>query len=85
MVRISREIPPITEKELIALQEFTTIPSYLIKELPQDKLYALLDILSMADENGEVHTSERKLMDGWGRDNNKARKFLDDFEKTKRS
>lgn len=63
------------------MQEFITIPTYLIKELTQDKLYALLDILSMADENGEVHTSERKLMEAWGWGNNKVRKFLDDLEK----
>ena len=61
------------------MQEFVTIPTYLIRELPQDKLYALMDILSMADENGEIHTSERKLMDRWGWGNNKVRKFLDDM------
>lgn len=63
------------------MQEFITIPTYLIRELPQDKLCALLDILSMADENREVHTSERKLMERWGWGNNKVRKFLDDLEK----
>lgn len=63
------------------MQEFVTIPTYLIRELPPDKLYALLDILSMADENGEIHTSERKLMNRWGWGNNKARKFLDDMRK----
>ena len=56
--------------------------SYLFnKGAPPDKLYALLDILSMADENGEIHTSERKLMNRWGWGNNKARKFLDDMRK----
>lgn len=63
------------------MQEFVTIPTYLIKELPQDKLYALLDILSMADKNREVHTSERRLMERWGWGNNKVRKFLDDMRK----
>lgn len=66
---------------MIKLQEFVTIPTYLIKELPQDKLYALLDILSMADKNREVHTSERRLMERWGWGNNKVRKFLDDMRK----
>lgn len=81
MATTARTLPPITTKELIALQEFVTIPTYLIRELPPDKLYALLDILSMADENGEIHTSERKLMDRWGWGNNKVRKFLDDMRK----
>lgn len=63
------------------MQEFVTIPTYLIEELPPDKLYALADFLSMADENGEVHTSERRLMERWGWGNNKVRKFLDDMRK----
>lgn len=63
------------------MQEFVTIPTYLIRELPKDKLYALMDILSMVDENREIHTSERKLMDRWGWGNNKVRKFLDDMRK----
>ena len=63
------------------MQEFVTIPTYLIRELPQDKLCALLDILSMADENREVHTSERRLMERWGWGNSKVRKFLDDMRK----
>lgn len=63
------------------MQEFVTIPTYLIEELPPDKLYALADFLSMADENREVHTSERRLMERWGWGNNKVRKFLDDMRK----
>lgn len=63
------------------MQEFVTIPTYLIEELPPDKLYALLDVLSMSDENREVHTSERRLMERWGWGNNKVRKFLDDMRK----
>lgn len=61
---------------MIALQEFITIPTYLIKELPQDKLYALLDILSMADENGEVPISVRELMKRWGWSNTKVTGFI---------
>lgn len=58
------------------MQEFVTIPTYLIRELPQDKLYALLDILSMADENGEVHISVRELMKRWGWSNTKVTGFI---------
>ena len=58
------------------MQEFITIPTYLIKELPQDKLYALLDILSMADENGEVPISVRELMKRWGWSNTKVTGFI---------
>lgn len=63
------------------MQEFVTIPTYLIEELPPDKFYALADFLSMADENREVHTSERRLMERWGWGNNKVRKFIDDMRK----
>lgn len=77
---VARAIPPITAKELIALQEFVTIPTYLIRELPKDKLYALMDILSMADENGEIFTTERTLMNRWGWGNNKVRKLLKDMK-----
>lgn len=58
------------------MQEFITIPTYLIKELPQDKLYALLDILSMADENGEVPICVRELMKRWGWSNTKVTGFI---------
>lgn len=76
MATITRTLPPITAKELIALQEFITIPTYLIKELPQDKLYALLDILSMADEDGEVPICVRELMKRWGWSNTKVTGFI---------
>lgn len=66
----------VNRKELIALQEFITIPTHLIKELPQDKLYALLDILSMADENGEVPICVRELMKRWGWSNTKVTGFI---------
>lgn len=70
------ETETITAKELITLQEFITIPTYLIRELPQDKLYALLDILSMADENGEVQICVRELMKRWGWSNTKVTGFI---------
>lgn len=76
MATITRTLPHITAKELIALQEFITIPTYLIRELPQDKLYALLDILSMADENGEVPICVRELMKRWGWSNTKVTGFI---------
>lgn len=58
------------------MQEFVTIPTYLIREMPQDKLCALLDILSMADENGEVHICVRELMKRWGWSNTKVTGFI---------
>lgn len=58
------------------MQEFVTIPTYLISELPQDKLYALLDILSMADENGEVPICVREFMKRWGWSNTKVTGFI---------
>lgn len=58
------------------MQEFVTIPTYLIRELPQDKLYALMDFLSMADENGEVHVCVRELMKRWGWSNTKVTGFI---------
>lgn len=59
------------------MQEFVTIPTYLIRELPPDKLYALLDILSMADENGEILVAQRTLMERWKWGNTKVRNFID--------
>lgn len=58
------------------MQEFVTIPTYLIEELPPDKFYALADFLSMADENGEVHISVREFMKRWGWSNTKVTGFL---------
>lgn len=58
------------------MQEFITIPTYLIRELPPDKLYALADILSMADENSEVHISVRNLMNRWNWGNTKVVNFI---------
>lgn len=59
------------------MQEFVTIPTYLIRELPPDKLYALLDILSMADESGEIFVTQRMLMERWKWGNTKVRNFVD--------
>lgn len=62
------------------LREFVTIPTYLIGQLPPDKFYALVDILSMADENGKVPISERSLMKRWGWGNTKVRNFISYLE-----
>lgn len=58
------------------MQEFVTIPTYLIEELPPDKFYALADFLSMADENWEVPISVRELMKRWGWSNTKVTGFI---------
>lgn len=80
MEEISRTLPPITAKELIALQEFVTIPTYLIEELkdkPYSKLGAYIDFLSMADENGEILVAQRTLMERWKWGNTRVRNFID--------
>lgn len=59
------------------MQEFITIPTSLISELPDDKKLALLDILTMADENGQVQVSERELMSRWKWGGTKVRNFID--------
>lgn len=61
---------------MIKLQEFITIPTYLIEELPPDKFYALADFLSMADEKWEVPISVRELMKRWGWSNTKVTGFI---------
>ena len=58
------------------MQEFITIPTYLISELPADKFHALADFLSMADENREVHICVRELMKRWGWSNTKVVGFI---------
>lgn len=58
------------------MQEFVTIPTYLIEELSPDKFYALADFLSMADEKWEVHISVRELMKRWGWSNTKVTGFI---------
>ena len=68
-------------KELVILQEFISIPVELINNLREDKPYskleAAIDIISMANENGEVPISERSLMKRWGWGNTKVRNFID--------
>lgn len=59
------------------MQEFVTIPTYLIEELPPDKFYALADFLSMADESGEILVTQRMLMEHWKWGNTKVRNFID--------
>lgn len=59
------------------MQEFITIPTYLIEELPPDKFYALADFLSMADESGEILVAQRTLMERWKWGNTKVRNFVD--------
>lgn len=67
-------------KELVVLQEFISIPVELINNLREDKPYskleAAIDIISMANENGEVPISERSLMKRWGWGNTKVRNFI---------
>lgn len=62
------------------MQEFVTIPTYLIEELkdkPYSKLGAYIDFLSMADESGEIFVTQRMLMERWKWGNTKVRNFVD--------
>lgn len=62
------------------MQEFITIPTYLIEELkdkPYSKLGAFIDILNMANESGEVFVTQRMLMERWKWGNTKVRNFID--------
>ena len=80
MATTARTIPPITAKELITLQEFVTIPTYLIEELkdkPYSKLGAYIDILNMAYESGgEFETTRRTLENRWGWSGSRVNSFL---------
>lgn len=80
----TQTIPPITEKELIALQEFVTIPTYLIEESknkPYSKIEAYIDILNMADEiGGEFETTRRTLENRWGWSGRRVSSFLSELE-----
>lgn len=65
------------------MQEFVTIPTYLIEELkdkPYSKLGAYIDILNMADENGEFYSTTRKLMNRWGWGSGKTTSFIKELE-----
>ncbi len=67
------------------MQEFITIPIEIIGDLPIGEPFrnseAYIDLIQMADENGEIITSERKLMSRWKWSNNKVRRFLELLEK----
>lgn len=62
------------------MQEFVTIPTYLIEELkdkPYSKLGAYIDILNMAEESGgEFETTRRSLESRWGWSGCKVNSFL---------
>ncbi len=62
------------------MQEFVTIPTYLIEELkdkPYSKLGAYIDILNMAEESGgEFETTRRTLESRWGWSGCKVNSFL---------
>lgn len=62
------------------MQEFVTIPTYLIEELkdkPYSKLGAYIDILNMAEEGGgEFETTRRTLESRWGWSGCKVNSFL---------
>lgn len=62
------------------MQEFITIPTYLIEELkdkPYSKLGAYIDILNMAEESGgEFETTRRTLEIRWGWSGSKVNSFL---------
>lgn len=62
------------------MQEFITIPTYLIEKLkdkPYSKLGAYIDILNMAEESGgEFETTRRTLENRWGWSGCKVNSFL---------
>lgn len=66
------------------MQEFITIPAYLIEELkdkPYSKLGAYIDILNMAEESGgEFEITRRKLESRWGWSGSKVNHFLSMLE-----
>ena len=66
------------------MQEFITIPTYLIRELkdkPYSKIEAYIDILNMADESGgEFETTRRTLENRWGWSGRRVNSFLSELE-----
>lgn len=62
------------------MQEFVTIPTYLIEESknkPYSKIEAYIDILNMAEESGgEFETTRRTLENRWGWSGCKVNSFL---------
>lgn len=84
MATTTRTISPITAKELIVLQDFVTIPTYLVeesKDKPYSKIEAYIDILNMADESGgEFETTRRTLERRWGWSGRRVNSFLLELE-----
>lgn len=66
------------------MQEFVTIPTYLIEESndkPYSKIEAYIDILNMAGESGgEFETTRRTLENRWGWSSSKVNSFLSILE-----
>lgn len=66
------------------MQEFVTIPTYLIeesKDKPYSKIGAYIDILNMAEEGGgEFETTRRTLENRWGWSSSKVNSFLSILE-----
>lgn len=66
------------------MQEFVTIPTYLIdepKDKPYSKIEAYIDILNMADESGgEFETTRRTLENRWGWSGRRVNSFLSELE-----
>lgn len=66
------------------MQEFITIPTYLIeesKDKPYSKIEAYIDILNMADESGgEFETTRRALENRWGWSGRRVNYFLSELE-----
>lgn len=66
------------------MQEFVTIPTYLIEESknkPYSKIEAYIDILNMADESGgEFETTRRTLENRWGWSGRRVNSFLSELE-----
>lgn len=66
------------------MQEFITIPTDLIRQSkrgsPFSETDAIIDILTMADENGEFYSTTRKLMSRWGWGSGKTVSFIKKLE-----
>lgn len=66
------------------MQEFVTIPTDLIKQSkrgnPFSETDAIMDILTMADEKGELHISIRQLMKRWKWGNTRTVNFIRSLE-----
>lgn len=64
--------------------EFITIPIEIIGELPRGEPFkdreAYIDLIFMADENGEFYSTIRKLMDRWKWSNTRVVLFIKQLE-----